>query len=604
MKKMFLFLICVPFFAISQNNYELEFNGATQDFVDIPNTSAVIANKTSFSISGWVYPQSNTNHGGFMGFRNNIDSDFYLLQLQNTNNVEARFRNSSGVNYDIIAVNALDLNQWQHLAFTYDGAYIRLYKNGNIIDSTAANGIITQTTQSFTLGKLDWQGSGFYMNGRLDEIRLWDIAVSQTEINNWMCSELDNSHPNYANLMGYWNLNEGSGLTTYDQSINGHNGTLSWVIVWHMSSSCLAGSIICGDVNEDGVVDQIDINDMNNFLTGGVVPVFNLWAADVNCDNTINILDITMLSSFNAGSITSLNCCSSSSLPLTYVPDNSFEAYLENNGMGNGIQYDDSVFTSAIDTVTVLDVSGGAGTAVGIFDLTGIEDFTSLTHLDCHYNSITSLDLSNNTDLTDLDCSYNNLSTLDLSNSILLSNIQCDHNQLININIGSNTNLTNLHCGHNLLTFLDISSSQNLEGLYCHNNQLASLDVSNNTTLIEFQCMSNPLTFLNVQNGNNHNMLCDNIVPLSCYLADISTLTCIQVDDSSWAYSNWVSSIDTTFQYFSTNCSGTTSLQEFASEKKVFKITDILGRETKEIKNETLFYIYDDGTVEKKIIIE
>ena len=37
---------------------------------------------------------------------------------------------------------------------------------------------------------------------------------------------------------------------------------------------------------------------------------------------------------------------------------------------------------------------------------------------------------------------------------------------------------------------------------------------------------------------------------------------------------------------------------------KLFKVTDILGRETKVTKNEALFYIYDDGTVEKKIIIE
>jgi hypothetical protein len=38
--------------------------------------------------------------------------------------------------------------------------------------------------------------------------------------------------------------------------------------------------------------------------------------------------------------------------------------------------------------------------------------------------------------------------------------------------------------------------------------------------------------------------------------------------------------------------------------KEILKITDILGKETKAIKNEPLFYIYNDGTVEKKIIIE
>ena len=41
------------------------------------------------------------------------------------------------------------------------------------------------------------------------------------------------------------------------------------------------------------------------------------------------------------------------------------------------------------------------------------------------------------------------------------------------------------------------------------------------------------------------------------------------------------------------------------SERRILiKIIDILGRKSKVIKNQTLFYIYDDGTVEKKIIVE
>ena len=38
-------------------------------------------------------------------------------------------------------------------------------------------------------------------------------------------------------------------------------------------------------------------------------------------------------------------------------------------------------------------------------------------------------------------------------------------------------------------------------------------------------------------------------------------------------------------------------------KKLLLKVTDLLGRETKGTKNKPLFYIYDDGTVEKKIII-
>ena len=46
------------------------------------------------------------------------------------------------------------------------------------------------------------------------------------------------------------------------------------------------------------------------------------------------------------------------------------------------------------------------------------------------------------------------------------------------------------------------------------------------------------------------------------------------------------------------------AIQEHTTNKKLLKVTDILGREAKGTKNEVLFYIYDDGTVEKRIVIE
>jgi hypothetical protein len=52
----------------------------------------------------------------------------------------------------------------------------------------------------------------------------------------------------------------------------------------------------------------------------------------------------------------------------------------------------------------------------------------------------------------------------------------------------------------------------------------------------------------------------------------------------------------------------TTSFEEnysnLKSSKNLIKIVDILGREIKGTKNKLLFYIYDDGTVEKRIIFE
>ncbi len=48
---------------------------------------------------------------------------------------------------------------------------------------------------------------------------------------------------------------------------------------------------------------------------------------------------------------------------------------------------------------------------------------------------------------------------------------------------------------------------------------------------------------------------------------------------------------------------GTAAIKEHTTNKELLKVTDLLGRETKGT-NQPLFYIYDDGTVEKRIVIE
>ena len=49
----------------------------------------------------------------------------------------------------------------------------------------------------------------------------------------------------------------------------------------------------------------------------------------------------------------------------------------------------------------------------------------------------------------------------------------------------------------------------------------------------------------------------------------------------------------------------TTGMDNFILfNKRLVKIVDALGRESNEIKNQPLYYIYDDGTVEKKMILE
>ena len=189
----------------------------------------------------------------------------------------------------------------------------------------------------------------------------------------------------------------------------------------------------------------------------------------------------------------------------TFISDYNFEQALINLDLDD--MFDDSVFTSAIDTVEILDVSNK-----GITSLIGIEDFTQLREL------------------------------------------------------------------------------------FCYDNQIVDLDLRYNINLFEFNCRNNILTSLDIRNGNNLALW---------YFTSLNndSLMCINVDDVAYANYTWEKDNHSTF---SDNCNPTVYNQFIYSnniKKKVIKIVDIFGRETNQT-NQPLFYIYDDGTVEKRIRIE
>ncbi len=207
-------------------------------------------------------------------------------------------------------------------------------------------------------------------------------------------------------------------------------------------------------------------------------------------------------------------------LTQTYVPDDNFEAYLEANGMGNGVDNDNYVFTENIENVTSLYIGGQ-----NISDLTGIEDFTALGILHCYSNNLSSIDISHNTALIELYCNNNLLNTLDVSYNTALIKLGCNNNNISSLNVDANTALTNLYCNdnsisnlnltqntslikldckNNNLTTLVVSQCTNLTELFCNNNSIISLELDSNTQLGKLWCQDNQLTELHIQNGNNY----------------------------------------------------------------------------------------------------
>jgi len=179
---------------------------------------------------------------------------------------------------------------------------------------------------------------------------------------------------------------------------------------------------------------------------------------------------------------------------LTSVPDDNFEQALINLGYDNTL--DNFVLTANINTVTILDVSNDS-----ISDLTGIEDFTALTNLECNDNQLTSLDVSQNTALTYLNCWGNQLTNLGLTTNINLQILYCFDNSLTTLDISQNINLQEIKCWENQLTSLDVTSNINLTEIWCQENPLISLDIDSNLALMRLNVSNTQLSLLDLSNN-------------------------------------------------------------------------------------------------------
>ena len=302
---------------------------------------------------------------------------------------------------------------------------------------------------------------------------------------------------------------------------------------------------------------------------------------------------------------------------LTYVPDDVFEEYIETNLplADNGVN-DNWVLTAGLDLVANYGIISIMGLTLNpttlsspiISDFTGIVDFVGLTEITISNLDMTTIDLSQEVFTTNTYNLSNGIYTngsITIESCPLLTDIILPSDTIC-LTLNANTYLTNIV--FQPLTFLGNELS-NVEPslLIMGCNSLSNIDISNilgvfNGSRLQIANNLN-LTQLNLKNGFCYNWG-------TVFIGSSTNLFCVQVDDPNYSSisANWswneFDFLNQNNQYsYSTNCGWSTNIEEHTTNKELLKVTDLLGRETKKI-NQPLFYIYDDGTVEKRIVIE
>lgn len=237
MKKQLLSLLFLTFTlsGFSQNNY-LDFDGVN-DNVNVVNSGNLLSGSTAITMSCKVYPKNATpsfpGFNGFAGYRNESNFDFYLIQLTATQ-VEARFRNSSGTAFTAV-YNGLVLNQWNHLFLVYNGSTLKIYSGATEVASVAASGTVpASNTSTFKIGNVIFSTYNFYHKGFIDEVSLWNKALTATEIGAIITNNGEINEPDAeTNLKVYYKFNQGipygvnPGLTTLIDEMGLQDGTLN-----------------------------------------------------------------------------------------------------------------------------------------------------------------------------------------------------------------------------------------------------------------------------------------------------------------------------------------------------------------------------------------
>ena len=113
---------------------------------------------------------------------------------------------------------------WQHLAVTFEaGDSLKSYINGKKVGSVAVGSAgLTDNTDPLIIGIASWDLSNFQSFGNIDEVRVWNVARSESEIAGDMFHELSGSE---TGLVAYYDFNQSSGSNLPDVTGNGNDGT-------------------------------------------------------------------------------------------------------------------------------------------------------------------------------------------------------------------------------------------------------------------------------------------------------------------------------------------------------------------------------------------
>ncbi len=208
-------------------NYALGFDGI-DDYVQLPAAEYFDGD---FTIEAWVKYEDFNYFSRIIECASSSSTNVVQLFNQLNNGKIGLGIETAGSYSDVFADVPIPLNQWTQVSATLSGNTASIYYDGVYVGGGNLP-IPTNAIRDFSnLGKSENNAGEELFAGEIDELRLWDYARTESEIQSGMNQELSG---NESGLYAYWNFNEGCGDILNDLTSNANHGTLvnspTWVL--------------------------------------------------------------------------------------------------------------------------------------------------------------------------------------------------------------------------------------------------------------------------------------------------------------------------------------------------------------------------------------
>ena len=224
----------------------INFDG-DNDYISIPHNSNL--NPVSgITVETWVYPTDGVTPSQSVIGKSTQQVRGYIFPRTDDGWKSFSFYvHLEGQGWNIISATYPSINEWHHVAATYDGFVMKIYLDGELKATKEVTGTISSNTNPVTIGTQPGFSGEFYQ-GSVDEVRIWNRALDECEIDNNMTCQLNPALQN--GLAAYYRFNKGlvgvnnTHLTTVeDESGNNNTGTLNDFSLTGVLSNWASGNV-------------------------------------------------------------------------------------------------------------------------------------------------------------------------------------------------------------------------------------------------------------------------------------------------------------------------------------------------------------------------